>query len=87
MDRGTDYNIARRTAEEVNRLLFEKDISMTDFVKRSGILRSRIYGWMNGAYSPNALSLAKLHAQGVDVLYIITGKRERTADSRPYAEK
>lgn len=67
-------NIGYRAYEEMNRIIARNGTTVAQEARRLR-LSPKLYGaWMNGA-APTAYSLAKLHACGYDVLYILSGVR------------
>lgn len=65
--------IGQRAFEEINRL-FEK---MNDAKSLLGMKSNQlIYDWMEGC-APSAKYLQRLHYLGADVIYILTGVRNK----------
>ncbi len=71
--RKTDYDIRDRCAEELRRFgRTPKEIS-----ERTGFVPQLVRVWLDGEATPSAASLARFHALGMDVLYILTGGDKR----------
>lgn len=51
-----------------------------DFAQACGVSRGALLKWERGEAAPNAFVLASMEALGVDVLFVITGRR--SADSQ-----
>ena len=71
---GDLYVASGRAYAEVVRLAELKGMSICALCRRMWIPRSTLYGWLEGASNPNCTQLAKLHAEGADVIFILTGK-------------
>ncbi len=65
-----DILIGQRMREEVDRLFPTLVVASNAF----RVDRKTFTAWMNGE-TPGGMQLAKLHALGGDVIYVITGKR------------
>lgn len=63
--------IGERLKEERERL----GLNQTDFAAMAGASKNTQYNYEKGERSPDANYLAAAAAQGVDVLYVITGTR------------
>lgn len=64
--------IGERLKEERERL----GLSQTDFAARAGASKNTQYNYEKGERSPDANYLAAAAAEGVDVLYVVTGERK-----------
>ena len=64
-------DIKDRVAEELNRL----NLSYAAIGRKFGVHPQTPGYWMNGTMVPKAQTLAKFHEAGLDIFYIITGKR------------
>lgn len=67
--RKTDYGIRDRCAEELLRF----GNTPQTISERTGFVPQLIRVWLNGEATPSAASLARFHALGMDVIYILTG--------------
>lgn len=65
--------IGQRLREERERL----SLSQTDFGAAVGVTRKSQFNYESGSRSPDAKYLACIYQLGVDVLYVITGHREK----------
>ncbi|EKJ6826007.1 helix-turn-helix domain-containing protein [Pseudomonas aeruginosa] len=64
--------IGERLKEERERL----GMNQTDFAAQLNVSKNSQYNYEKGERSPDALYLAAADAFGVDVLYVITGRRQ-----------
>ncbi len=64
-----DAGIIDRTVEEVSKLGNDPTV----IAKLVGCPTQLIQYWLDGAYTPSAFYLRRLHEIGCDVLYILTG--------------
>lgn len=64
--------LGERLKEERERLGF----TIPQFAELAGAKKNTVIDWQNGMSSPPAIKLAALAGIGVDVLYVITGRRE-----------
>jgi hypothetical protein len=71
-----EITIGQRAYEEIFRL-FDKHEDARIALGMSS--RQLIYDWMEGV-SPSAKYLQRLHYLGADVIYILTGMRQRERD-------
>lgn len=68
----TYVGIGERLKEERERL----GMNQTDFAAQLNVSKNSQYNYEKGERSPDALYLAAADAFGVDVLYVITGRRQ-----------
>lgn len=73
--------IGKRLKEERARL----KLTQLKFAAIGGILANAQLKYEQGLRSPSALYLARLSEAGVDVLYVVTGKRSQKADETDFA--
>lgn len=69
------YVAGGRAYAEIVRLAELKGMSICTLCSRMWIPRQTMYNWLAGTSNPNCTQLAKLHAEGADVIFILTGKR------------
>ena len=75
--RKADIEVGKRAFEEINRIFnLNKCGSITKVAKSIGCDKKTIYGWENGL-TPGTTYLIRLHHLGADVIYIMTGVRNR----------
>ena len=75
--RKADIEVGKRAFEELDRIFnLSKYVSITKAAKSIGCDKKAIYGWENGA-TPETIYLIRLHYLGADVIYIMTGVRNR----------
>ena len=67
--------IGDRLKEERERL----GLTQPAFAEIAGAKKRTLIDWEKGVSSPTAVQLSALAAEGVDVLYILTGQRSTTA--------
>lgn len=72
-----DTNIGERLREERVRI----SPSQEAFANLCDVSRGTVVAWEKGAQFPNAEVLRRLADAGVDVLYIVTGKRDAQASA------
>lgn len=65
--------IGARLKEERNRL----KLTQPQFAEAAGAAKRTLIEWEKGETSPSAVQLSALRGVGVDVLYVLTGERER----------
>ena len=65
--------MGRRLDREIARL----DMTVIDAANQIGCSRRTLYHYIQGDTSPDGVMLRTLDAQGFDVLYIVTGRRNR----------
>lgn len=71
-------NIGERLKEERVRLGFNQ----AEFAAFAGVAKTSQFNYEKGDRSPDADYLAAVSAQGVDILYVVTGERKpQTVDS------
>ncbi|MGN8344368.1 helix-turn-helix domain-containing protein [Pseudomonas sp. SMV71] len=70
--------IGDRLKEERERLGFNQ----TEFAAKAGASKNSQYNYEKGERSPDASYLAAVADQGVDVLYVVTGRRLSTDESQ-----
>lgn len=75
--------IGERLKEERERL----GLNQTDFAALAGASKNTQYNYEKGERSPDSNYLAAAAAQGVDVLYVITGVRTLQSSSSFTAEE
>lgn len=68
--------IGERLKEERERL----GLSQTDFAALAGASKNTQYNYEKGGRSPDSIYLAAAAAQGVDILYVVTGQRAPTSE-------
>lgn len=68
--------IGERLKEERERL----GLNQTDFAALAGASKNTQYNYEKGGRSPDSIYLAAAAAQGVDILYVVTGQRSPTAE-------
>lgn len=68
-------NIGERLKEERVRLGFNQ----AEFAALAGVAKTSQFNYEKGERSPDADYLAAVSAQGVDILYVVTGERKRQA--------
>ncbi|NMY95614.1 helix-turn-helix domain-containing protein [Pseudomonas proteolytica] len=68
-------NIGERLKEERVRLGFNQ----AEFAAFAGVAKTSQFNYEKGERSPDADYLAAVSAQGVDILYVVTGERKRQA--------
>ena len=78
MDFGAEMTIGERLKEERQRA----GLSQPALAAIAGASKSAVISWEKGASAPTATALAELANAGMDVLYVVTGKRapERSDD-------
>ncbi len=69
--RRTDFDIRHRCAEELQRV-FPSDAALA---RQCGFGLQQAQNWLSCYQVPSAVSLRVLDQHGVDIYYIITGKR------------
>jgi len=75
MSAGNLQHIAQRLREERTRL----DLSQVAVADACGVNRGTVAAWEKGEQTPTAAVLATVDGLGMDVQYIVTGKRPRAA--------
>lgn len=68
-----DPIMVERVAEEIYKL----GDSNTEVARKIGCSRRQITDWLSGRCIPSAYHLKGMHEAGLDVIYILTGKRIR----------
>lgn len=68
--------IGERLKEERERL----GLNQTDFAALAGASKNTQYNYEKGGRSPDSIYLAAAAAQGVDILYVVTGQRAPTPE-------
>ena len=68
-----DITWAARLVKERDRLGLKSE----DLAELAGVHRTTMFMYLKGARAPDAPVLAKLLSGGVDVLYVLSGRRER----------
>ena len=78
MDFGAEMTIGKRLKEERQRA----GLSQPALAAIAGASKSAVISWEKGTSAPTATALAELADAGIDVLYVVTGKRapERSED-------
>ena len=75
--RKVDIEVGKRTFEELDRIFnLSKYGGITKAAKSIGCDKKAIYGWESGV-TPETIYLIRLHYLGADVIYIMTGVRDR----------
>lgn len=69
-----DLEIGKRAAEELLRVF--PDLSEAQIRKRIGFGKNALWLWKCGE-TPSGLALQRMCFEGCDVLYILTGRREK----------
>ena len=64
-------NITDRVIEEITKL----GTTNREIATKLGVTHQAVRFWINGLSVPKPQNLAQFHAAGLDVFYIITGKR------------
>lgn len=75
--------IGDRLREERTRL----GMSQPAFAALAGTTKQTLFSWESGRTAPDGFQLAALAAQGVDVLYVLTGKQQDTVGEQPDDER
>lgn len=75
MQTRTDPRVAKRAAQEVFALARDLDLPIRTVCQRLNITTENFYGWNRQEFAPSTNNLAKLALHGLDVLYILTGRR------------
>lgn len=73
----TFVGIGERLKEERERI----GLSQTEFAAKAGASKNSQYNYEKGERSPDAAYLAAADEMGVDVLYVVTGRRTPEASS------
>lgn len=73
----TFVGIGERLKEERERI----GLSQTEFAAKAGASKNSQYNYEKGERSPDAAYLAAADEMGVDVLYVVTGRRTPEATS------
>lgn len=74
----TDY--ARTIAQNLRRLLYERDLNATELARALSVNKSSVSKWLNGASVPRDETLDQISAFfGVDRSEIVVGKNDRTS--------
>jgi transcriptional regulator with XRE-family HTH domain len=73
----TFVGIGERLKEERERL----GLNQTEFAAKAGASKNSQYNYEKGERSPDAAYLAAADGMGVDVLYVVTGRRTPQASS------
>ena len=90
---GTDASVGRfaERAEVAIRLRTEAEslgLSAGDLAVKSGVHRATLYNYLAGTRVPDAVTLQRLASgAGLDVLYIVTGRRELRSDGQDEGRK
>lgn len=69
------YTAGGRAYAEIVRLAALRGMPIRDLLRQIWLSRTTMYSWLAGTANPNCTQLAKLHAEGADVIFILTGKR------------
>lgn len=75
--------IGQRLREERERL----GMSQPNFAAIAGTTKQTLFSWETGKTAPDGFQMAALAAQGVDVLYILTGERNPAMPATDPAEQ
>jgi transcriptional regulator with XRE-family HTH domain len=76
---GSMFPIGERLSEERQRL----GMNQTDFAALASVTRKTLFGYETGARAPDAEALASWSVVGLDVLYVVTGRRSPAGASAP----
>jgi transcriptional regulator with XRE-family HTH domain len=68
-----DISMCERVAEEIYKL----GDTNRGAARKIGCDHHRISGWLSGRSTPSAYHLKGMYEAGLDVIYILTGKRTR----------
>lgn len=71
-----DTMIGERAAEEFFEWARKLGVYDKEAAARLGIDRKSPYEWRNGEFTPSTSALQKMAFNGLDVIYILTGKRQ-----------
>ena len=71
MKRKGDIEIGHRAYEE----LVDTFGGVRNAVKKTGIAKNTIYAWNDGSATPSGYALQAMALCGIDVLYILTGRK------------
>ena len=75
--RKADIEVGKRAFEELDRIFsLNKCGGIIKVAKSIGCDKKTIHGWENGV-TPETIYLIRLHYLGADVIYIMTGVRNR----------
>lgn len=72
-----DPAMAERTAEE----LYKLPGSNREIARRIGCSHKLISDWTTGRYTPSGYHLKSMAEAGLDVMYILTGRRTRNDEA------
>lgn len=75
--------IGQRLREERERL----GMSQPNFAAIAGTTKQTLFSWETGKTAPDGFQMAALAAQGVDILYVLTGQRSPSIPAADPAEQ
>lgn len=75
--------IGQRLREERERL----GMSQPNFAAIAGTTKQTLFSWETGKTAPDGFQIAALAAQGVDILYVLTGQRSPSIPAADPAEQ
>ena len=75
-------HMGERIKEERERLGFNQ----TDFATLASATRKTLFNWESGSAAPNAIVLAAWARLGLDVLYVVTGEKQKALPTADPAE-
>lgn len=70
-----------QTGERLRTERLRINVSQLSMAEACDVSRGTLATWEKGEQSPNAAALEVMAAQGVDVLYVVTGQRAGEAES------
>ncbi|MDR1853465.1 MAG: helix-turn-helix domain-containing protein [Azoarcus sp.] len=82
LEREINYPIGVRIKDERERL----GLSQSDFGKIVGATKKTVFSWENGRTAPDAFQLCRLAEVGLDLCYVLTGKRDNSRLAAEEAE-
>lgn len=69
-----------RLGERIKEERFRIAMQQIDFAEACGVSRGGLLKWEKGEAAPNATALAAMDVLGIDVLYVVTGRRSSASD-------
>ena len=78
MGRKGDIEIGRRAFEE----LVDTFGGVANVTKKTGLRKTTIYGWNDGSATPGGRALQAMALCGIDVIYVLTGRRATLRSER-----
>lgn len=70
------------SGERLKEERFRIDMQQIDFAEACGVSRGALLKWEKGEAAPNAMALAVMDTLGIDVLYVVTGRRSTDSETR-----